>query len=193
MGASVAHAKGKGSGPDEGWAVQWTGPLQAPHAEATRYKISFKEALMEANPLFRSTLCTAGVSLLSLLAVVSCATEVNGDLEADVIEIDEFVENEADPSVAELASTDVSEDAVELELPDGAELQGVSKSSSTDVRVMSLNIRIDKTDSNLERLSSRIPRIRKIVDEYSPDILGIQEGEKKTWSDFEDGVGSAYG
>lgn len=80
-------------------------------------------------------------------------------------------------------------------LPDAPEvdLQRPSKSSPTDVRVMSINIRINEPADNLQYLVSRIPRIREIVDEYSPDIIGIQEGELDTWDNFAARMGAGYG
>ncbi len=55
-----------------------------------------------------------------------------------------------------------------------------SKRHDTDVRVLSLNLRVDKTDTNLSGFGTRMPRIEKVVNYYNPDIIGFQESEWDT-------------
>ena len=147
----------------------------------------------------------AGAALVSLLALAACGpegiVEGAGGAAEDVLEIDELAEGESQDRTEEEGVEDASSiatestetgDAVVASLP-GQEAQAVPKRYTTDVRVMSFNTRIDKTDVNLDRLSTRTPRIKKVIAEYSPDIIGIQEGEKDTWSTFFNAVGSGYG
>jgi endonuclease/exonuclease/phosphatase family metal-dependent hydrolase len=56
------------------------------------------------------------------------------------------------------------------------------------VRVMSLNIRVDKDKEGVDSLATRLPRIKKLIASYQPDILGLQELQKKNWEEVRDAL-----
>jgi endonuclease/exonuclease/phosphatase family metal-dependent hydrolase len=59
--------------------------------------------------------------------------------------------------------------------------------SSSDVVVMSVNVRIDVAtdDRDIGRFYRRIPRLVKMIEHHSPDIIGMQEVETGTWDSLE--------
>ncbi len=72
--------------------------------------------------------------------------------------------------------------------PEGAVVSDTQSAlSSSDVVVMSVNIRIDvaKDDDTIGRFFRRIPRLVKMIEHHSPDIIGMQEVESGTWDSLE--------
>jgi endonuclease/exonuclease/phosphatase family metal-dependent hydrolase len=53
-----------------------------------------------------------------------------------------------------------------------------------NIRVLTLNVRIDEAKANLERFQTRRPRINSVIRSLNPDVIGLQEVEEHFWDDI---------
>jgi endonuclease/exonuclease/phosphatase family metal-dependent hydrolase len=54
--------------------------------------------------------------------------------------------------------------------------------SSQNIRVLTLNVRINETKHNIPNITTRRPRIKQVIQSINPDIIGFQEVEEDFWS-----------
>lgn len=60
-----------------------------------------------------------------------------------------------------------------------------------DIKVMSLNLRVDKTRDSIGRFDDRWVRIMHLIGHHDPHIIGFQEVEEKNWDMVKDDMRAA--